>query len=108
MQHYSHIAAFALAFELSANIVLPPAVTRETFGKTYNQVQWTTVPTATMLDVDQIVAKWRQHGMLVHKVNSTPAPTTTCIISFLTREGKFKPALARRRENNQTQADYHK
>jgi len=88
MQHYSHIAAFALALELSANIVLPPAVTRETFGKTFNQVQWTTVPTTTMLDVDQIVAKWRQHGMLVHKVDSTPAPTATCFTSFLTRKEK--------------------
>ena len=68
VQQYSHIAAFALALKLGASIVLPPAVTRENFKRTYSQVEWLAAPLETLLDVDEIIERWHQVGMHVHKV----------------------------------------
>lgn len=71
MQHYSHIAAFALASALDADIILPPAVARKSFDKTYSQIDWSLVPLDTMLDVDYIVAHWSKKGMQVYKVSAS-------------------------------------
>ncbi|KAI7838016.1 hypothetical protein COHA_008197 [Chlorella ohadii] len=61
-QHYSHIAAFTLAAALGAELVLPPAVCRDSFAhyfsvyKEKNEVQWSPVPLDALLDVDGIIA----------------------------------------------------
>jgi hypothetical protein len=63
-QHYSHIAAFTLAAALGAELVLPPAVCRDSFAhyfsvfKEKNEVQWSPVPLDALLDVDSIIAYW--------------------------------------------------
>jgi hypothetical protein len=73
-QHYSHIAAFSLASVIGAELVLPPALQRDSFGsyfstfKEQNEVTWTPTSLSLLLDVDRVVKEWRAHGMEVHKV----------------------------------------
>ena len=73
-QHYSHIAAFSLAAMLGAELVLPPAVCRDSFAhyfsvfKEKNEVQWSPVPLESLLDVDGIINYWRPRGLVLHKV----------------------------------------
>lgn len=75
-QHYSHIAAFSLCAVLGAELVLPPAVKRDSFAhyfsvfKEHNEVKWTPAPLESLLNVDKIVEFWRGRGLTVHR---TPA-----------------------------------
>ena len=72
-QHYSHIAAFTLAAAVNAELVLPPAVQRDSFGhyfsqqKELNEVVWAPAPLEWLLDVDRIIGHWAGRGMTVHK-----------------------------------------
>lgn len=86
-QQYSHIAAFSLAAVLGAELVLAPAVKRDSFAhyfstfKEQNEVSWTAAPLESLLDVDAVVEYWANRSMTVHKVsgmhaklhNATPA-----------------------------------
>lgn len=83
-QHYSHIAAFSLAAMLGAELVLPPAVCRDSFAhyfsvfKEKNEVQWSPVPLDSLLDVDGIINYWRPRGLVLHKTPAlTPFPDLT-------------------------------
>lgn len=83
-QHYSHIAAFSLAAVLGAELVLPPAVCRDSFGhyfsvfKEKNEVLWSPVPLDSLLDLDKIISFWKTQGMAVHRAPSlTPFPDLT-------------------------------
>lgn len=73
-QHYSHIAAFSLCAVLGAELVLPPAVKRDSFAhyfsvfKEHNEVKWTPAPLESLLNVDKIVEFWRGRGLTVHRV----------------------------------------
>lgn len=85
-QQYSHVAAFALAISLGAEIVLPPAATRDSFGKHFsvfrdkNEMAWRPAPLDTLLDVQGIIAHWKQHGLVVHAVSKVlNVPSTKCI-----------------------------
>lgn len=75
-QHYSHIAAFSLSAVLGAELVLPPAVKRDSFAhyfsvfKEHNEVKWTPAPLESLLNVDKIVDFWQGRGLTVHR---TPA-----------------------------------
>ena len=75
-QHYSHIAAFSLSAVLGAEIVLPPAVKRDSFAhyfsvfKEHNEVKWTPAPLDSLLNVDKIVDFWRDRGLTVHRVRN--------------------------------------
>jgi hypothetical protein len=77
-QHYSHIAAFSLAAVLGADVVLPPAVCRDSFGhyfhtsKEKNQVQWLPIPTDKILDVEGITKTWARLGIRVLPVRWLP------------------------------------
>ncbi len=79
-QHYSHIAAFVLSAALQSEIVLPPAVQRDSFAKYYstrkgeNEVSWTPAPLESLLDVERIIETWRLLGMTVHKVTLEVLP----------------------------------
>lgn len=74
-QHYSHIAAFTLAAALKSELVLPPAVQRDSFAKYFsldegkNEVSWTPAPLDTLLDVDAVIDSWEEMGMTIHKVS---------------------------------------
>ena len=76
-QHYSHIAAFTLAAVVNAELVLPPAVQRDSFAhyfsqqKEQNEVQWTPAPLEWLLDVDYIIGHWAGRGMIVHKASAS-------------------------------------
>ncbi len=78
-QHYSHIAAFSLAAMLGAELVLPPAVCRDSFAhyfsvfKEKNEVQWSPVPLESLLNVDGIINYWRPRGLVLHKVGGVGA-----------------------------------
>ncbi len=74
-QHYSHIAAFSLCAVLGAELVLPPAVKRDSFAhyfsvfKEHNEVKWTPALLESLLNVDKIVEFWRGRGLTVHRVS---------------------------------------
>uniref|UniRef100_A0A1D2A093 O-fucosyltransferase family protein n=1 Tax=Auxenochlorella protothecoides TaxID=3075 RepID=A0A1D2A093_AUXPR len=83
-QHYSHIAAFSLASVLGAEVVLPPAVCRDSFAhyfsvfKEKNEVQWAPVPLDSLLDVPALIAWWKARGIHVHETPAlTPFPDLT-------------------------------
>ena len=84
-QHYSHIAAFSLCAVLGAELVLPPAVKRDSFAhyfsvfKEHNEVKWTPAPLESLLNVDKIVDFWRGRGLTVHRVGFTAC----CFIASL-------------------------
>lgn len=68
-QQYSHIAAFVLAKALRATkITLPPALTRDSFQSTFEQIEWTPVPVRELLDVDRIKQLWAVEGITVLEV----------------------------------------
>lgn len=79
-QHYSHIAAFSLCAVLGAELVLPPAVKRDSFAhyfsvfKEHNEVKWTPAPLESLLNVDKIVEFWRGRGLTVHRVRLLHRP----------------------------------
>ena len=85
-QHYSHIAAFTLSSAIGAELVLAPALQRDSFAsyfsahKEQNEVTWTSMSTSQLLDVDRIIEEWRAHGMDVHKVSTAdPPPREPCL-----------------------------
>lgn len=73
-QLYSHISALTLAATLGAEVVLPPALTRSSFGhyfsmfKELNQVTWSAVPLDSLIDVDHYIGYWKERGIMLHKV----------------------------------------
>lgn len=85
-QQYSHIAAFALGAVLGAELVLPPAVKRDSFAhyfstfKDQNEVSWTADPLDSLLDVDKIMEFWHARGLVIHKVrcHGWSTPTVGC------------------------------
>lgn len=85
-QQYSHIAAFALAAALGSELVLPPAVQRDSFANYYhvdkqkNEVTWTPAPLSTLLDVANVVAIWKLKGMTVHEVNRSDLIPNDCTL----------------------------
>lgn len=76
-QQYSHIAAFILSSAIGAELVLPPALMRNSFGSYYsllkekNEVLWEAAPADMLLDVERIIEAWQRQGMKVHKVTQT-------------------------------------
>ena len=74
-QQYSHIAAFSLSAVLGAELVLAPAVKRDSFAnyfstfKDQNEVSWTAAPLSSLLDVESIIHFWQQRGLVVHNVS---------------------------------------
>ena len=83
-QLYSHTAAFVLAAATGAELVLPPALMRNSFASYYsplaeeNEVSWETKPLSLLLDVDRMIQEWKARGVLVHEVGALP-----CAILFL-------------------------
>ena len=70
-QLYSHITALALAARTGADVILAPATYRSSFKHAFDSAdaQWTTASTSTILDVDSIIAFWRQRGINIHRVS---------------------------------------
>ena len=71
-QIYSHIPAFVLGEALGAELVLPPALMRSSFGHHSHEIVWTPSDIALLLDADRIIAEWQARGMMVHKVRCIP------------------------------------
>jgi hypothetical protein len=74
-QQYSHIAAFTLAAALGvADVHLPPAAVRDSFGHKFsvrqeqNQMQWFPARTSCLLDVERLQRAWAAQGVRVHEV----------------------------------------
>ncbi|KAK9810163.1 hypothetical protein WJX72_005905 [[Myrmecia] bisecta] len=107
-QHYSHIAAFSLSAVLGAEIVLPPAVKRDSFAhyfsvyKEHNEVSWTPAPLESLLNVDKLVDFWRSRGLTVHRTPALlPFPDLTQpeIAYPLYPQPELNPKLITRVEN---------
>lgn len=73
-QHYCHIAAFAVAAAVGAEVVLPSAAKRNSFGQIFslkpdeNEVQWAPAPLDRILDVPRMISTWAAKGMPVLQV----------------------------------------
>lgn len=95
-QHYSHIAAFVLSYALRSEIVLPPAVQRDSFGKYFstrkdeNEISWTPVPLVSLLDVEKIIEAWHIRGMIVHEVRMR----LDCVVLLTSTRSGFQPNTA--------------
>lgn len=83
-QHYSHVAALSLASALGAEVVLPPAVCRDSFAhyfsvfKEKNEVRWSPVPLSSLLDVPALTEYWAARGLHIHATPAlTPFPDLT-------------------------------
>ena len=76
-QVYSHIAALVLASALRAELILPPALMRNSFAsyfspfKNATEVVWTPTPLSMLLDVDRMIKHWRTQGITLHKVRES-------------------------------------
>lgn len=77
-QQYSHIAAFTLAAVLgAAEVHLPPAAVRDSFGHKFsvhqdeNQMQWFPARSACLLDVERLQRSWAALGVTVTEVRGT-------------------------------------
>jgi hypothetical protein len=84
-QLYSTIAAMALATTMGAEIVLPPAVHRDSFAKHFstkaeaNDVTWYASPLDDILDVDRFRNHWKSRGLILHPT-PTLSPFADCIV----------------------------
>ncbi|RMZ53967.1 hypothetical protein APUTEX25_002544 [Auxenochlorella protothecoides] len=83
-QQYSHLSAFILATALRAEVVLPPACFRNSFGLHYdmdikrNKMEWFTTPVNTLLDVPRVIENWKALGIKVYETPGLqPAPNLT-------------------------------
>lgn len=79
-QQYSHIAAFTLAAALGvAEVHLPPAAVRDSFGHMFsthqdqNQMQWFPARAGALLDVQRLQRSWAEMGITVHEVRRRPS-----------------------------------
>lgn len=95
-QLYSTIAAIALATTMGAELVLPPAVHRDSFAKHFstkkeaNDVVWSTSPLDDILDVDRLRIYWRDRGLIMHPTPSL-SPFADCTVPE-TAYPLYKPA----------------
>lgn len=71
-----HLTAMMLALEMGAEVVLAPALKRTAFAAEGNA--WIWEDTATLLDVDQMVAFWKAHGLVIHEVGAAPCCDALC------------------------------
>lgn len=84
-QHYCHIDAFAIAAAVGAELVLPPAAKRDSFGLYFstvakdNQVSWAPAALDGILDVAGITAIWQAKGMALHRVRRGDAIIAMCM-----------------------------
>ncbi|KAL4423751.1 hypothetical protein ABPG75_001052 [Micractinium tetrahymenae] len=91
-QLYSHVAALTLAAALGADVVLPPALARETYDsksdplhRKTETMQWHAAPAESLLDVARIAQAWRQLGINVQpppQLYVLPADLRTGFLSY--------------------------
>jgi hypothetical protein len=69
-----------LAFATGAEVVLPPAFVRRSFGeKEPGHHTWRPLPLEELLDVEQIISSWQRRGVIVHRVRGTTASIRSII-----------------------------
>ena len=101
-QQYSHIAAFMWAINLGAEVVLPPAKYRDSFGELRS---WTEAPLSTLLDVSSITSYWATRGLTLWQARCLPLSTwlqlfaSQCITSLSPTylSPRFTNAVCRRK-----------
>ena len=72
-QMYSHIAAIMLARAMGAELVLAPAVHRESFDLHMEKTKWHVAPQESLLDVGAVKKYWGDRGLLIHTVGDPQA-----------------------------------
>ena len=71
-----YISALMLAAATGAEVVLPPAFVRRSFGeKEPGHHTWRPLPLGELLDVEQIISSWQRRGVIVHRVRGATAPS---------------------------------
>ena len=72
---YSHVSALLLAWALEADVMLPPAVTRDSFDKRYNRgenvtdMKWIPLRFNELWDMQRVVAAWARRGSTLYSVS---------------------------------------
>ena len=72
-QLYSHIAAIMLARAMGAELVLAPAMHRDSFNSHMTKTTWHAAPQESLLNVEALKQYWRGQGMLIHTVRGAVA-----------------------------------
>ena len=67
-QMYSYMDAMMLAKAFNAELVLAPALGRETFQTHFSDTTWHAAEPDTLLNVQAIREYWRKRGLLIHVV----------------------------------------
>ena len=71
------MSALMLAAATGAEVVLPPAFVRRSFGeKEPGHHTWTPLPLENLLDVEQIISSWQRRGVIVHRVRGAATSNT--------------------------------
>lgn len=78
-QLYSHIAAIMLARAIGAELVLAPAIHRDSFNSHMTKTTWHAAPQESLIDVDAVKQYWRGKGMLIHTVRN-PMSTARMLV----------------------------
>lgn len=77
-QLYSHVAAIMLARAMGAELVLAPAIHRDSFNSHMTKTTWHAAPLEGLLDVEAVKKYWNDQGMLIHTVRGSLA-TLMCV-----------------------------
>ncbi len=64
-QLYSHLSVLALAATMGAEVIVPPALARESFQQNGG---WLEAPPDALLDLGSMAQHWRAQGVSIHKV----------------------------------------
>jgi hypothetical protein len=76
-----------LAAASGAELVLPPAFTRRTFGeKEAGHHTWAPLPLEQLLDVEQIRRSWQKRGVVLHRVSAAVLRCSTKDMRLVVRE----------------------
>jgi len=66
-QLLGHLAAFMIAQEMGAEVVMSPAVSKNSFNMQEQVWQWQS--TESVFDLGKMTAYWRDNGLVIHKVS---------------------------------------
>ena len=67
-QLYGHMAALLLVYGMGAELILHPALSRDSFGSNTHEVKWQGLPLNSILDVAHLTTFWSKRGVILHQV----------------------------------------
>ena len=79
-QLYTNLAAIMLARATNAELVLAPALHRDSFNSHMTETVWHAAPSESLLDVQAIKDYWRDRGLLIHTVREGGGSTVSMCV----------------------------